>query len=125
MFCTKCGTEIPEGTNICPKCHYAVPLQEGQEVENAVPWIVKPEPTTAPKTNSSLAIVSLVFGIICAVMPGVLVLILWPLALAAVITGLIDIVGNKPEHKHGMSWAGVILAVLSVANIYYKIYSIF
>lgn len=46
MFCSKCGTEIPEGAQWCPKCG----AQQGGVVTNPIPMqpAVGTQPQTAP-----------------------------------------------------------------------------
>ena len=44
MFCIKCGTALPDGTNFCPKCGNPSPSQ-AQAAFSAVP-VIPPKPKT-------------------------------------------------------------------------------
>jgi hypothetical protein len=54
MFCTKCGTQLEEGANFCPKC--------GAPVAAAVTATAAPPAAVGPRT-SGMATASLVCGI--------------------------------------------------------------
>ena len=78
-------------------------------MENQVP--------AAPQKNG-LAVAGLVLGILALVFDWIPLInvLAWPLAILALIFGIIGVIGNKP--KKGMAIAAIILGGLSIAGYF-------
>ena len=98
MFCPKCGTELKEGTAVCPQC--------GGAVSPAAP-------PPAAKESSGLAVAALVLSIL-GFLTGFL-LIGMALDVVAIVLGvLVFRKARKTPTKTGMALAGIIVAAFSL-----------
>ena len=99
MFCPRCGTELKEGTAVCPQC--------GGAVSPAAP-------SPAAKESSGLAVAALVLSIL-GFLTGFL-LIGMALDVVAIVLGvLVFRKARKAPTKTGMALAGIIVAGFSLA----------
>jgi prepilin-type processing-associated H-X9-DG protein len=97
MFCPKCGTEIPEGTQTCRNCNCTL-IGTAQVI------------VSAPKT-SGLAVASLILG----VMSVFSCLITAPLSVILGIISLVKISQSKGQLKGtGMAVAGIAVPVVAL-----------
>lgn len=96
MFCPRCGTELKEGTAVCPQCGA----------------VVSPV-ATAAKESSGLAVAALVLSIL-GFLTGFL-LIGMALDVVAIVLGvLVFRKAGKTPTKTGMALAGIIVAAFSL-----------
>lgn len=104
MFCGKCGSEIPEGANVCPNC--------GTEVA--------PATNSAPASGSApdMEKIALLVGMISLFM-STLGALLWgtPMALVALaggIVGLVMSINVKKQSNDAKGQAAFTLSLLAV-----------
>lgn len=68
MFCGKCGNEIPEGTNFCPKCGQAVGGVSDNRTENTYQYaqsdqtVCNTQPGQEPKSKMAAGLLGIFLG---------------------------------------------------------------
>ncbi len=108
MYCRSCGAQNPEGAAICAVCSKPIsgqPATSPQPIAHGGPYIVQ------PKKTSTLAIVSLVLGILAFFCFGIT-------SLFGVICGVIALNQINRDEKYegkGIAIAGTILSGVSFA----------
>jgi type IV pilus assembly protein PilA len=112
MFCSRCGQAIPEGATLCANCGQQTTLANAPLAElSSQPSAGAPE-SLAPEKTSSLAIASLIFGIL---------FIFFPLSIPAIVFGHIALSQIKKSSGRlggrGMAIAGLVLGYLGIAMI--------
>jgi len=108
MYCSKCGEQNSDRNSYCSKCGVALakPQPPPQLQPQAAPV---PQPHLAPERTSGMAVTSLVLGIIG--------FFLSPLAILAVIFGIIAMnkISTDPGLKgKGMAVAGLVLGSFGI-----------
>jgi hypothetical protein len=105
MFCAKCGTAIADGSQFCSQC--------GQPAGQAAPTgtqIVPPLPD-APTSGKALA----------AMLTGIFGLLLFPLAIVAIILGHMSRSEIRKSNGHlkgdGMATAGLVMGYGAIAVV--------
>jgi len=110
-FCSKCGVEIKQGSAFCQNCGAPAPGAAAPPPQPAAGQPVMAQAGAVQKTNS-LAIVSLVLGIVSFLINPVFLI-----SIAAVIVGFIanNQISKNPGFKgKGLAMGGIILGILSV-----------
>lgn len=126
-FCTKCGSEIPDGSKFCPNCGAPADTQQAPSASGASPApAAQPagqgtymQETGNPGQNSSaghgLAIGSLVCGIVGVVM--------WFTGYGSIISIILGIVGlvlagnaRKAGNAEGIRTAGFVLSIIALVG---------
>lgn len=104
MFCGKCGSEIPEGANVCPNCGTEVaPATNGAPVSGATPDL--------EKISLFIGLISLFMATLGAILWGV------PMALVALaggIVGLVMSINVKKQSNDAKGQTAFILCLLAV-----------
>ncbi len=140
MFCTKCGTEMPNGSNHCPVCGQPTnPQQQGQNPQQQNQQQYR-QPAQQqyygqhPQARSYVSPVSNMFGLIGFIIAlvsiflvaiPVLNFILICIGLGLSIFGLV--LANRNGLSKGLSIAGMVIAIimLVIAIIYTSVMSMF
>lgn len=127
MFCTNCGANIPDDSNVCANCGVPVVQQPNfQQPEPAQPVYQQPAPVqpvyqqpnpvqqTPVVPGKGMAVASLVLGIVSLVM-----FCIWYITLPCGIVGLIlgIVAMNKAKAvgmKNGMAVAGLVCSCIAL-----------
>jgi hypothetical protein len=113
MYCAKCGSQVDAGSSYCQKCGAAV---DQPAVAQPVAATAPPMPRQAAAVNktSSMAIASLVLGIVS--------IIINPLFLFSILAIIFGVSGISQVNKSngaikgkGMAVSGLILGIISIA----------
>lgn len=118
MFCKSCGTQIPDGTNVCPSCgapaaptpaQNAAPTYQSAPAYQAAPAYQNPTNAGAPNVKSTAATVALACGIssiVLAVLGGIMFGAI--AALIAVVVGIVAVVAgtNAKKETNGVKGNG-------------------
>ena len=120
MFCSKCGAVIEEGTVFCADCGTRVGAPEAVVVDANG----KAPSSGAPK---GLGIASMVCGIVALAgqffggfieffLPLPITMMVFPAALAGIITGAISnsLAKDRKQKKNGMTKAGLITSIIAL-----------
>jgi hypothetical protein len=120
MFCSKCGAVIEEGTVFCADCGTKVGAPEAVAVDANG----KAPSSGAPK---GLGIASMVCGIVALAgqffggfieffLPLPITMMVFPAALAGIITGAISnsLAKDRKQKKNGMTKAGLITSIVAL-----------
>jgi hypothetical protein len=108
-YCSKCGTQIPEGSRFCPKCGQPVEYAE-RVYEPEVQESVRSTPRTPAAPAAADATGALVVGILALVCGC----IIWPVGCCLGIVAIA--MGSSAQHR-GAPNAGVAIALGVVALI--------
>jgi hypothetical protein len=111
-FCSKCGTQVDEGSTFCQNCGAPVAGNEAQvQAATAPPPAPAAQPATAGKTNV-MAIVSLIASIVSLFLNPVGIISLLGIIFGAIANGQIK---RNPGTKGGvLAIVGIIIGVLSL-----------
>ena len=120
MFCSKCGAVIEEGTVFCAACGTRVEAPEAVVVDANG----KAPSSGAPK---GLGIASMICGIVALAgqffggfieffLPLPITMMVFPAALAGIITGAISnsLAKDRKQKKSGMAKAGLITSIIAL-----------
>jgi hypothetical protein len=109
QYCSKCGTEIPEGSRFCPKCGQPVEYAE-RVYEPEVRESVRPTARTPAAPVGSDATGAIVVGVLALVLGC----IIWPIGCCL---GIVAIAMGSSAQGRGAPNAGVAIALGVVALI--------
>lgn len=74
-YCSKCGTQIAEGSQFCPHCGTQVGSYENEQDTKYIPQPVAQHPA-APQNNSTHTILYVIIGLLSVALVGVVLLFL-------------------------------------------------
>lgn len=125
MYCEKCGSKLKEGDKFCTSCgNQLSPINNNSKVERTI----KPKENVSVRSDGG-AVVSLVFAIICEVIPIITSLMLishvyFTSTLSIVITVILLIlsmvgliVGINSKTKTGVRLAGIIMNAVCLVKL--------
>jgi type IV pilus assembly protein PilA len=111
MICRYCSTQIPEGSQFCPKCGARLDVTPPQPASASIPS-PSPPPLGAEPPTSGKAIGSLIAGIFFLFLPA---------SIVAVILGHLSLSEIKKSAGHikgkGLATAGLVLGYMGIAFI--------
>jgi type II secretory pathway pseudopilin PulG len=112
MFCSRCGQAMPEGAMLCANCGEQSALTNAPLAGLSSQLSAGAPGSLAPQKTSSMAIASLIFGIL---------FIFFPLSIPAIVFGHIALSQIKKSSGRmggrGMAIAGLVLGYLGIAMI--------
>lgn len=113
MFCSNCGTKVPDGNAFCPNCGSPVNQQTYQQQQTYQPPFT---PYYAPQSSAGnvLGIIGMIAGIVSLVLFCIWYISI-PIGIAAIVISAIGM--SKSKHsgaKNGMALSGIICGAIGI-----------